>query len=99
MACISEINYSNLLQKVEPEDLKLMSCGSQSDADLVDTRIVDIHQDVLCPPTSNGEYQEILLQMLCVFLALMIVLVISKLIYDIRMYRTRGQLPWLALNF
>jgi len=97
--CNSEINYSNLLQKVEPEDLKLMSCGSQSDADLVDTRIVDIHQDVLCPPTSNGEYQEILLQMLCVFLALMIVLVISKLIYDIRMYRTRGQLPWLALNF
>jgi len=97
--CNSEINNRNLLEKVKAEDRQLLSCGSQSDADLVDTRIVDINPEVLCPPTSNGEYQEILLQMLCVFLALMIVLVISKLIYDIRMYRTRGQLPWLALNF
>ena len=83
---------------MDKTDRRDLSCGAQSDADLYDTKIDDIDPEVLCPPTSNGEYHEILLQILCVCLALLIVLVLSKLAYDIRMYRTRGQLPWLALK-
>ena len=61
-------------------------------------QIVTLDPNVLCPPESNGEVEEILLQLLCFVLALAIVAVLSKLTYDYSVYRRRGQLPWLAMK-
>ncbi len=59
---------------------------------------MEIDPQLLCPPESSGETQEALLQLLCVLLAALIVLILGKLAYDYRQYRTKGQLPWLVLN-
>jgi Leucine-rich repeat (LRR) protein len=94
--CSSQINDLNLLAKVA--DRELMLCGPGSDIELENKRIVSLDPEILCPPSSNGESQELLLQLLCVLLAILIVLILSKLAYDFRVYRTRGQLPWLVLR-
>ena len=67
------------------------------DFHFISLQIVSIDPEVLCPPSSNGESQELILQFVCVFLAISIVCILSKLAYDCRVYRTRGQLPRLAL--
>ena len=61
-------------------------------------QIVMLNQEVLCPPESNGEVEELFLRLLCLVLAVLIVAVLSKLAYDYWVYRTRGQLPWAALK-
>ena len=61
-------------------------------------QILDLDPNVLCPPESNGEIEEILLQLLCFVLALSIIAILSKLAYDYTVYRRRGQLPWLAMK-
>ena len=61
-------------------------------------QIVMLNQEVLCPPESNGEVEELFLRLLCLVLAILIVAVLSKLAYDYWVYRTRGQLPWLVLK-
>jgi hypothetical protein len=50
------------------------------------------------PEDRNGESQELLLQLLCGLLSILIVLILAKLSYDAWVYRTRGQLPWLVLK-
>jgi hypothetical protein len=54
--------------------------------------------ELLCPPESNGESQELMLQLLCGLLSILIVVILTKLSYDAWIYRTRGQLPWLVLK-
>ena len=72
----------------------LQSCNSIPFA----FQIVMLNQEVLCPPESNGEVEELFLRLLCLVLAILIVAVLSKLAYDYWVYRTRGQLPWLVLK-
>jgi hypothetical protein len=59
-------------------------------------QIDSINPEVLCPPSSNGEAQELWLQLLCAILAFMILLVALNLAYDCNNYNNRGQLPRLA---
>jgi hypothetical protein len=61
-------------------------------------QISDLNPQVLCPPESNGESQEFLLQLLCGILSVLILIVLAKLTYDAWVYRTRGQLPWIVLK-
>jgi len=92
--CSSEITQRNLLQKVT--DKSLLTCGEGSDVDLAEKNIDSINPEVLCPPSSNGEAQELWLQLLCAILAFMILLVALNLAYDCNNYNNRGQLPRLA---
>ena len=61
-------------------------------------QIVEIDPQLLCPPESTGETQELLLQLLCVLLAFSSAAILAKLAYDYRQYRKRGQLPWIVLR-
>ena len=61
-------------------------------------QIDSIDPEVLCPPSSNGEAQELWLQLLCGFFVVMILLVGLNLAYDCRNYTNRGILPTLALR-
>jgi hypothetical protein len=60
--------------------------------------VVELNEELLCPPETTGEGQELLLQMLCGLLAVLIVVTLTKLAYDYWVYRTRGQLPWIVLK-
>lgn len=78
-------------------DLQDVYCGPQSEnKEFANRKISELNEDVLCPP--EGEVEELLLQFLCCILALLIIAVLSKLIYDSVVYRRRGQLPWLAMK-
>ena len=72
--------------------------GKSSKSIPFEFQIVMLNQEVLCPPESNGEVEELFLRLLCLVLAILIVAVLSKLAYDYWVYRTRGQLPWLVLK-
>lgn len=61
-------------------------------------QIISLDQNILCPPEENGKATELLLQLLCCLLSILIILVLAKLGYDYSIYRRRGQLPWLALK-
>ena len=61
-------------------------------------QINDLSPDLLCPPETTGETQELILQMLCVIFAFLIVVVLTKFTWDYYIYRTRGQLPWIVLK-
>ena len=61
-------------------------------------QIESIDPEVLCPPSSNGEFQEMMMWLLCGLLLILIVLVLLNLAHSAHKYRTRGQLPWLALK-
>ncbi|TRY68648.1 hypothetical protein TCAL_07683 [Tigriopus californicus] len=94
--CTSEVTDLNLLVKIRDRDE--MTCGPASDIQLKSKQITLLSPEMLCPPETTGEFQELLLQVLCVILALLIVLVLARLAYDYWIYRTKGQLPWLALK-
>jgi len=66
--------------------------------ELLGKKIVDLDPEALCPPESKGEVQELLLQILCVLFALGTAAIMAKLACDYWRYRTKGQLPWMALH-
>ena len=48
---------------------------------------------LLCPVSREGSLRELLMQLLCVLLAVVNVLVFSRLGYDYYQYKQRGKLP------
>ena len=61
-------------------------------------QIDSLDPEELCPPGSNGEFQEMMMWLLCGLLLILIILVLLNLAHSAHKYRTRGQLPWLALK-
>ena len=61
-------------------------------------QIYNLKPELLCPPESSGEYQELLLQFLCVIFALLIIFLPVKLAYDYYVFRSTGQLPKFVLK-
>jgi len=95
-SCSSQITDRSFVSKLRDKDE--MTCGPDSPDELQNKKIISLDQDMLCPPERNGEAEELLLKLLCCILAILIVLVLTKLGYDYTVYRRRGQLPWLALK-
>ena len=76
-----------------------MVCGPESVQPLINKKIDEINANELCPPEeAEGQVQELILQILCVFFAILILVVLAKLSVDWYNYRKKGQLPWLALK-
>lgn len=94
--CSSQITDIHLISKIE--DRELLKCGPGSDVLLEQQQISTLEPEMICPPKSQGVSQELMLQLLCLLLAILIVLVLAKLAYDFQVYRTRGHLPWVALK-
>ena len=59
-------------------------------------QLVDISSSVLCPRSEKAEGREAVLRALCGALTFLIILTISKLLYDYWNYRQRGKLPWIV---
>ncbi|CAB4054694.1 unnamed protein product [Lepeophtheirus salmonis] len=95
-SCRSQITDVILIEKVR--DKTRLICGPNSDGQLQNEKIMSLNPQILCAPAPSGEVQETFLKLLCVLLAILIVIVFTKLGYDYWVYRTRGQLPWLVLK-
>jgi len=93
--CNSEITDSSLLEKVQ--DLMAVSCGAGSVPDsIVGRKLMDIDSSILCPPSEKAEEKERVLQAVCGVLSFLIVITLSKLLYDYWNYTKRGKLPWIV---
>ena len=57
---------------------------------------MDIDTLVLCPRSEKAEEKEQVLQAVCGVLAFLIVVTLTKLLYDYWNYRKRGKLPWIV---
>jgi len=93
--CNSEITDSSLLEKVQ--DLVSVWCGAGSVPDsIVGRKLIDIDSSILCPPSEKAEEKERVLQAVCGVLAFLIIVTLSKLLYDYWNYTKRGKLPWIV---
>ena len=57
---------------------------------------MDIDSSILCPPSEKAEEKERVLQAVCGVLAFLIIIPLSKLLYDYWNYTKRGKLPWIV---
>ena len=57
---------------------------------------MEIDTLVLCPRSEKAEEKEQVLQAVCGVLALLIIITLTKLLYDYWNYRKRGKLPWIV---
>lgn len=93
--CNSEINNMNLLHRLV--DLDSVRCSEQSlPEQIIGYKIRDVDPQVLCPPSDKGAKRELVLRIVCVSLALLIVIVLTKLVYDYWRYKRQGTLPWIV---
>jgi len=79
-------------------ELLVLKCFTKIHYSFFFFQINEIDPEVLFPPESKGELEELLLDLICFLLGGATVLILSKLAYDYWRYRTKGQLPWMALN-
>ena len=56
-------------------------------------QISELDPSLLCPPSAGERNKEVILQLLCVVLAILNIFVFSKLLYDYWQYKRRGKLP------
>jgi len=56
-------------------------------------QVGEVDPVLLCPPPEQEQTRELVLQLVCVLLALVNVLVFSKLLYDYWQYRHKGKVP------
>jgi len=90
--CNSEITNMNLRLKLS--DIEDVLCGSASrPEELAGQKVATLDPELLCPVSLEGQQKELLMQVLCVALALVNVLVVSKLLYDYYQYKHKGKLP------
>ena len=59
-------------------------------------QLVAISSSVLCPRSEKAEGKEAVMRVLCGVLTFLLILIISKLLYDYWNYRQRGKLPWIV---
>ena len=57
---------------------------------------MDIDSSLLCPRLEQMEEKEEVLQAVCVVLTILIVITLTKLLYDYWNYTKRGKLPWIV---
>ena len=70
-------------------------CGNRSVPEsIVGRRLMDIDSSVLYPRSEKADEKERVLQAVCGVLASLIVITLSKLLYDYWNYTKRGELPW-----
>jgi len=91
-SCNAEIADTSLQRKVK--DLWSVVCaeGSVPEA-IVGRRLTEVDQALLCPPSEKEEQKQMVMKAICVVLATLIVVIMTKLLYDWWEYRTRGKLP------
>ena len=59
-------------------------------------QLVEVSSSVLCPRSERAAEREVILKVVCAILSCLIILTISKLLYDYWNYRQRGKLPWIV---
>lgn len=93
--CNSEITDSSLQEKLQ--DFTSVVCGDGSVPDsIVGRKLMEIDSSILCPRSEKAEEKERILQAVCGVLAFLIVVTLSKLLYDYWNYTKRGKLPWIV---
>jgi hypothetical protein len=94
-SCNAEITGSSLQRKIQ--DHEQVRCGEGSVPDsIVGRKLTEVDHALLCPPSEKAEKQELALKIVCVVLASLIVMILTKLLYDYWQYRHRGKLPWIV---
>lgn len=77
------------------QDVLSVMCGNRSVPEsIVGRRLMDIDSSVLYPRSEKADEKERVLQAVCGVLASLIVITLSKLLYDYWNYTKRGKLPW-----
>jgi len=90
--CNSEITNMNLRLKLS--DIEDVVCASASrPEELAGQKVATLDPDLLCPVSLEGQQKELFMQLLCVALALVNIMVVSKLLYDYYQYKHKGKLP------
>ena len=57
---------------------------------------MDIDSSLLCPRSEQREEKEEVLQAVCLVLTILIVITLTKLLYDYWNYTKQGKLPWIV---
>jgi len=90
--CNSEITNMNLRLKLS--DIEDVVCASASrPEELAGQQVATLDPELLCPVSLEGQQKELFMQLLCVALALVNIMVVSKLLYDYYQYKHKGKLP------
>jgi len=94
-ACHAEITSTGLQRKIQ--DQKEVTCAEGSEPDsIIGRSIKEVEHALLCPPSKKVEQEELALKAVCVVLASLIIIILTKLLYDYWQYRHRGKLPWIV---
>ena len=98
LLCCSQAPYppdplpQSLQRKVKDLWAVVCSEGSVPEA-IVGRRLTEVDHALLCPPSEKEEQKQMVMKAICVVLATLIVVIMTKLLYDWWEYRTRGKLP------
>ena len=57
---------------------------------------MEVDSNILCPCSEKADGKELILQAVCGVLAFLIVVTLSKLLYDYLNYTKLGKLPWIV---
>jgi len=93
--CNAEITGTSLQEKIHDVNDIVCADGSVPDT-IVGRKLLDVSYSVLCPRSQKAEERELVLKVVCGILTFLIILTISKLLYDYWNYRQRGKLPWIV---
>lgn len=94
-SCHAEITGRGLQRKIQDQQEVTCAEGSVPDS-IVGRSITEVEPALLCPPSKKAEQQELALKAVCVVLASLIIIILTKLLYDYWQYRHRGKLPWIV---
>lgn len=94
-SCNAEITGTSLQRKIQDHEQVKCAEGSVPDS-IVGRKLTEVDHALLCPPSEKAEKQELALKIVCVVLASLIILILTKLMYDYWQYRHRGKLPWIV---
>jgi len=94
-SCTAQITDTSLQGKLL--DRSEIVCGEGSQPDIiVGRKLTEISSSILCPRSEKSEERESVLKVLCGILAFLIIITMTKLLYDYWNYRKRGKLPWIV---
>jgi len=90
--CNAEIVSLSLLARVL--DSENITCSHTSNkGQFFGQKALEVDHFSLCPPSSEGRKKELLMEVICLLLAVLNMFVFSKLFYDYQQYKTTGKLP------
>lgn len=94
-SCNAQITDTSLQGKLNDRSEIVCAKGSVPDA-IVGRKLNEVSSSILCPRSEKSEEREAILKALCGILAFLILVTITKLLYDYWNYRKRGKLPWIV---